>query len=290
MERTTYKTPINEHGLPNIVIPAEVLFHPDLKPNEKILFGIINNMVYNQHGYCWASNMYLARMLDIKSNTISGMLSSLQKEHFLIMEYETRYDGRQVRKIFVDQSYPTRYSETLKKQFKRMKASQSIIKKQIPPLDKNPTPLLKKSKRGIINIIDPYDKSLSNIDNDIDNDIDNKKKDFSDSDWIIDLFPKEWKNDKSFQESIKDFIQHRKEKGSKLTKVAASRLAKKLTNHPIQIATQALELSMENGWQGVFPESVSKGSANKSSRSKIGTRNMECHDKESTFSTGEVQE
>lgn len=110
----------------------------------------------------------------------------------------------------------------------------------------------------------------------------------SDSDWILDLFPQEWKNDKSFQESIKDFIQHRKEKGSKLTKVAASRLAKKLTNHPIQIATQALELSMENGWQGVFPESVSKGSAKKQSRSKIGTRNMECHDKEVVFSTGEI--
>jgi hypothetical protein len=115
-----------------------------------------------------------------------------------------------------------------------------------------------------------------------------EKKDFSDSDWILNLFPQEWKNDKSFQESIRDFIQHRKEKGSKLTKVAASRLAKKLTKYSIQEATQALELSMENGWQGVFPESITNNSASK--KPSFGTHTLQSREVTNNISypTGEI--
>lgn len=165
MERTLYKTPRNEHGLPNIVIPAEILFHESLTPNERILFGIINNLAYNQNGYCWASNRYLARILQIKQQTsVSTMLSKLQKENFIKMEYETRYDGKQVRKIFVDKTYPMRYSKSLQQAFKNLQK----------PIINKITPLRVNHKGGYGNKEGGLCKSIGNIDIDIDS-IDNTK-------------------------------------------------------------------------------------------------------------------
>lgn len=71
---------------------------------------------------------------------------------------------------------------------------------------------------------------------------------------LLRMFPKEWQQDKSFQQNIRDFIKHRKQKKASLTKVAASRLARNLSKYTLQEANVALERTMENGWQGVFPE------------------------------------
>jgi hypothetical protein len=159
MERTNYKTPRNEHGLPNIVIPAEVLFHEKLTPNERILFGIINNLAYNQNGYCWASNRFLTRMLQIKQQTsVSAMLSKLQKECFIKMEYETRYDGKQVRKIFVDKTYPIRYSDSLQQAFKNLQK----------PIINKIRPIRVDHKGGYGNPKGGLGKNINNIDIDID--------------------------------------------------------------------------------------------------------------------------
>jgi len=86
-----------------------------------------------------------------------------------------------------------------------------------------------------------------------------KERVVSTSDWIIQLYPQEWQDSPSFQESMKDYIQHRKEKGSSITSKSATRLTEKLTQFTITEATQALNTSIENGWQGVFPERISKG-------------------------------
>lgn len=53
---------------------------------------------------------------------------------------------------------------------------------------------------------------------------------------------------------VADFIEHRRQMKKPLTQVAAKRMAKRLAE--CGSADAALSLSIENGWQGVFPEKV----------------------------------
>lgn len=176
MERTRKKTQINEQGLPNIVIPAEVLFNPNLSPREMILFGHLNNMAYNEYGYCWPGNRYLSRLIGVAPETISTMLSKLAKEQYLILEYEVTYDGQNIRKIYINKKYPEVYNNILKGTYEKLKSSNS--------LRKNP---LRKNQRGIKEILntpkgkskDPLRKSLRNIDIDIEKDIEKPPLNFN---------------------------------------------------------------------------------------------------------------
>jgi hypothetical protein len=68
------------------------------------------------------------------------------------------------------------------------------------------------------------------------------------------LFPSNWQDNPSFQETLKEFIQHRKEKKQPITELAGKKLANKLSQYSIQQAIDALNRSIENGWTGVFPE------------------------------------
>jgi hypothetical protein len=87
------------------------------------------------------------------------------------------------------------------------------------------------------------------------------KKEYKENFLQINL-PKEWLTDQSFQEIVQAYIQHRKEKNKPITPKAGEALAKKLAKYSKQVAKEALKLSIENGWTGVFPESV-KGSPKK---------------------------
>jgi len=82
------------------------------------------------------------------------------------------------------------------------------------------------------------------------------KKDFFTE--FISLFPPKWRSNTTFQEVLKDFITHRREKQQKLTPLSCKRLATKLINFDLNTVINAFNNSIENGWIGVFPESESK--------------------------------
>jgi len=58
------------------------------------------------------------------------------------------------------------------------------------------------------------------------------------------------------------FLKHRKQLKKTLTPLAAERTLKKLSQYAIPVAIEALNRSVENGWTGVFPESVKVGRVN----------------------------
>ena len=154
--QTIDQTSRNEFGLPNIVIPAEALFHPKLSSTEKILFGIINNLSATKDG-CWACNRYLANFLNLKIQTISNAISTLKNLNFLEVTITQRSDGMQVRRIFINKNYLKKYEEMLIEAYKKI----------------NRGVILKKSKIPIKKIKDPYKNSLNKIDKEIDKEIDN---------------------------------------------------------------------------------------------------------------------
>ena len=84
---------------------------------------------------------------------------------------------------------------------------------------------------------------------------------------FLKLFPKEWQDNHTFQNSLEDFVIHRRQKGSLLTPIARNRIANKLIKHDLQTVINALDLSVENGWTGVFPESIKLSPNNSSKKS-----------------------
>ena len=59
------------------VIPANVLFSQDLRPNAKLLFGVVT-LLQEASGYCYASNRYLASLFGLQPDTITGLLGNLE--------------------------------------------------------------------------------------------------------------------------------------------------------------------------------------------------------------------
>ena len=80
------------------------------------------------------------------------------------------------------------------------------------------------------------------------------KKDFLIS--INTSLPQEWQDHKPLQELLNEFILHRTQLKRSLTPVAIKRLTNKLTQYSIPQVIAALKKSIENGWTGVFPESI----------------------------------
>lgn len=58
------------------VIPASVLFSEDLRPNAKLLYGVVT-LLQESSGYCYASNRYLANLFGLQPETITGLLNNL---------------------------------------------------------------------------------------------------------------------------------------------------------------------------------------------------------------------
>jgi len=107
MQRTT--PPKQQFGLPDIGIPAEVLFHPELSSTEKILYGLIRNLAHGEKG-CYASNNWLAGLLGVTSQTISNSISKLESCEVIITTRH-KQDSMVVRNIYLNPDYHEIYSK-----------------------------------------------------------------------------------------------------------------------------------------------------------------------------------
>ena len=58
------------------VIPASVLFSGQLRPNAKLLYGVVT-LLQESSGYCYASNRYLGNLFGLQPDTITGLLNNL---------------------------------------------------------------------------------------------------------------------------------------------------------------------------------------------------------------------
>ena len=58
----------------------------------------------------------------------------------------------------------------------------------------------------------------------------------------------------TFKETWTEFQTYRRKTKRKMSSIAKKKMLKKLEGYPEEVRIAALERSMENDWQGVFPE------------------------------------
>ncbi len=86
-------------------IPSKVRYDRELKPNAKLLYAEINALA-DYKGYCWATNEYLAKLLDISKRTVQELVSALAEKGFVEVEVvrDERTNEVVERRIWVDVS------------------------------------------------------------------------------------------------------------------------------------------------------------------------------------------
>ena len=88
----------NEKRIPGYiaVIPPDVRYDKDLKPNEKLLYGEISALATLQ-GYCWAKNSYFADLYEVTIETVSRWISHLAEKGYIKTKIFYCEDGKTIR-------------------------------------------------------------------------------------------------------------------------------------------------------------------------------------------------
>lgn len=67
------------------VVPMNVLTDGSLRPNAKLLYGMISSLA-TARGYCWASNQYLGEPLGLDGKTVSALVRNLSTRGYIRVE------------------------------------------------------------------------------------------------------------------------------------------------------------------------------------------------------------
>ena len=106
-------------------IPNPVMFHPDLNPHAKLLYGFITSLS-KEEGYCKASNKYLANKFHVQKSSISNWVKSLVDTGFITIKliFAQGEDGKPyIKKRLI---YLTQAIVTSKKNKKQVSADEFL--------------------------------------------------------------------------------------------------------------------------------------------------------------------
>lgn len=73
---------INDFWIKYITVPIEVFGNETLDKTDMVIFSIIHLMDKNNH--CWASNEYIANILNLSKTSVSVSISKLEKQKYII--------------------------------------------------------------------------------------------------------------------------------------------------------------------------------------------------------------
>ena len=80
------------------IIPAEVRYNNNLRPNEKLLFGEITALS-SFKGECTASNNYFSRLYGVVPSAITKWIKDLEKEQYITVDYIR--EGKEIKKRII---------------------------------------------------------------------------------------------------------------------------------------------------------------------------------------------
>ena len=67
------------------VIPAQVRYDAELRPNAKLLYGELTALA-GPDGYCWASDKYFAELFGLSPKTVNDLIQSLRRKGYIRIE------------------------------------------------------------------------------------------------------------------------------------------------------------------------------------------------------------
>lgn len=115
------------------IIPANVRYDENLKPNAKLLYGELTALC-NRDGFCWAGNDYFADLYKVDQKTISRWISQLVEGSYIQLEI-FKNEGNK-RKIFLANSS---VNLVTKKSLPSDKKITRVVTKRSLPSDKKIT-------------------------------------------------------------------------------------------------------------------------------------------------------
>lgn len=238
MERNS--EPKQNFGLPSIGIPFEILFNEDLTNTEKILYGFVRNLAHSEKG-CHASNEYLCDLMGLNQvRTISNGIKNLSDCGAIHITHNT-INRKKVRVIDINHEYWKIFSKKVgvvgwNKFSKMEKIFPKFGKKVLGSSYNDSYSIEEESEKG------KKEKNGGRLQN--------ARR------IILQLLPEEWQSSGEFIEALDDWLSSRKEKGNTPTETAAKRTGKQLAKYSLEISTEALSKSADNGYTGVFPKDV----------------------------------
>lgn len=88
------------------IIPADVRYDDDIPPNAKLLYGEISALI-GAEGYCYASNAYFSQIYKMSAETISRLISKLEKAGYIHRQVVKDNTGQIVsRRLYLTVSMP----------------------------------------------------------------------------------------------------------------------------------------------------------------------------------------
>ena len=98
--------------LKGLWIPAEILLNKALSDKEKIILSMILYLS-DETGSCFASNKYIASIVNVTSDRVSKIVSSLKKKEYIEVILKFKVDSKEVesRQIIPNKEKINRYSE-----------------------------------------------------------------------------------------------------------------------------------------------------------------------------------
>ena len=207
------------------IIPANVRYDKELTPNAKLLYGEITAL-YNEKGYCWASNVYFAELYKVSKTSISKWISQLTAKGYITSKIIYR-DGTKI--IEERRLYITHPIEEKLNRYER-KVKEGIEEKLNTPIEEK----LKENNTVINNTVNIY----------------KKEKETS-----LDKIINDYTTNKNLINTLVDFMKMRKSIKKPLTDRALKGILTKLDNlcENEQTKIEILEQSIINCWAGVFP-------------------------------------
>lgn len=69
-----------------IAVPRIILNDQTCSQTDKLVYGVINSLSNNKE-YCYASNSYFAKTLDVKEKTISNSINNLKRRKYIDVKF-----------------------------------------------------------------------------------------------------------------------------------------------------------------------------------------------------------
>ena len=133
--------------LKGLWIPVEILLNKDLSDKEKIILSMILYLSEETKS-CFASNKYIASIVNVTANRVSKIISSLKDKEYIKVKLKYKTDSKEIeqRQITPIVENINRYSQKLQEGIDTNNYSAS--QKQSYPIDENGKDIIKNIKNN----------------------------------------------------------------------------------------------------------------------------------------------